>query len=140
MVTLSDLKQELRIDWNQDDAQLTRKLNSAIDIIEQYTNQSLVAKSVTLVSNGYPIEFFKTPIINIAGAHKVEHCGIVTILHAKRGDTITIDLGVSTYVNLYEAVIRLAVYLYEDREINAMTLPIDIQGLVNMYRNDNFIS
>ena len=140
MVNLQDLKDELAITWVEDDAKLTRKLNSAISIIEKYTNQSLVAKTVTLISNGKPKEFLQTPILNITGAKCVEHKAIGVVLYAKHGEEITIELGVSPYTNLYEAVIRLAVYLFEDREINPLNLPEDVQALVNQFRNDNFIS
>lgn len=139
-VTLQDLKDELEITWSDDDLKLQRKLDAAIDVVERYTNQSLVAKTITITSTGKPIEFFGTPILSITGAQRECYHGIGVTLYARDGDVITIDMGVSDIKALDEAVIRIASTLYEDGEIDSVRLPIDVQLLINQFRLDDFIS
>lgn len=139
-VTIQDLKHELRIDWSEDDIQLTRKLNSAIQIVERYTNQSLKEKTIKLRSYGKWIEFFGAPILEIRHAEKAEYNDMGVCLYAKHGAEIEIDLGVTDLANIDEAVIRIAVSIYEGEEITEVTLPIDVQLLLNQFRLDSFIS
>lgn len=139
-VTLQDLKDELEITWSDDDLKLQRKLDAAIDVIERYTNHSLVSKTITLTSTGRPIDFFGSPILSVSGAQKECYNDMGVALYAKDGDIITISMGVSNIKALDEAVIRIASTLYEDGEIDAVKLPIDIQLLVNQFRLDDFIS
>lgn len=139
MVTIQDLKDELLITWSQDDAKLQRKLNAAIGIVESYTNRSLVSKTVTRRSNGCPIEFYGSPIDSITGATRVDYTSLGAIIHAKSGDTVTIELGESDITALDEAVLRIGATLYENGEISEVTLPLDVQLLINQYRLDSFI-
>lgn len=139
-VTLQDLKDELEITWSEDDLKLQRKLDAAIDVIERYTNHSLRAKTITLTSTGKPINFFGAPILSVSGAQRVCYNSTGVTLYAKEGDTISISMGVSDIKALDEAVIRIASTLYEDGEIDAVKLPLDVQLLVNQYRLDDFIS
>lgn len=139
-VTLQDLKDELEITWSDDDLKLQRKLDAAIDVVERYTNHSLVAKTITLTSTGKPIEFFGAPILSVSGAQRECYNNTGVTLYAKDGDVITIDMGVSNIKSLDEAVIRIASTLYEDGEIDAVRLPLDVQLLINQFRLDDFIS
>ncbi len=139
MVTLDDLKQELLVTWSQDDAKLQRKLNAAIDIVERYTNRSLVSKTVTRRSNGCPIEFYGSPIESITGATRVDYNSLCAIIHAKSGDVVSIELGESDITALDEAVLRIAATLYENGEISEVNLPLDVQLLINQYRLDSFV-
>lgn len=139
MATLSQLKEELGITWNTDDAKLQRKLNAAIGIIERYTNRSIVAKTVTLKSYGKPIEFYGDPIISVNGAVSTCYNPLGVTIRAKEGDTVTIQLGASNINSLTEAVIRVAATLYENGEISEVSLPLDVQLLVNQFRLDSFL-
>lgn len=139
MVTIDDLKDELLITWSQDDAKLTRKLNAAINIVERYTNRSLVSKIVTRRSNGCPIEFYGSPIEDITGATQVEYTSLGAMIYAPSGSVVSIGLGESDITALDEAVLRIAATLYENGEISEVTLPLDVQLLINQYRLDSFV-
>lgn len=138
-VTLQDLKDYLNIQFSQDDAKLTRKLNSAIKIVELYTNHSLVAKTITYTSNGRYKEFYGYPILSITGAKSTCYNDLSVIIHSNEGETVTIQLGVSDDANLDEAVLRIAADIYENIEISETTLPLDVQLLLNMSRRDSFL-
>lgn len=139
-VTLEDLKDELLITWGNDDMKLQRKLDTAIDIIERYTNQSLTPKTVTRIGNGSNLEFYGAPILNITGAKSVRYNNLGATIHANNGDTIEIELGAVNIKALDEAVIRIASTLYEDGIIDPVKLPSDVQLLVNQFRLDSFVS
>lgn len=139
MVTIDDLKDELLITWSQDDAKLQRKLNAAVDIVERYTNRSLVSKTVTRRSNGCPIEFYGSPIESINGATRVEYTSLGAMIYAKSGDVVSIELGESYITALDESVLRIGATLYENGEISEVNLPLDVQLLLNQYRLDSFI-
>ena len=137
MVDLSDLKDALRIDFNDDDDILDRKLKTAIQVVERYTGHSLRDRSITYISDGKRREFFEYPI-TVNGGDVVED-GFSTFVYAKKGDSVTITFGVSEHENLWEAVIRIASYLYENIDINEVSLPADVQLLINQFRRDSFI-
>lgn len=140
MVALSDLKDYLNIPFNQDDAKLTRKLNAAVRIVELYTNLSLVAKTVTIRGSRRGVVFFGSPIISITGATDTCYNDMSVTIYANDGDTVTVQLGAVDEPNLDEAVLRIAATLYEGIEISEVTLPLDIQLLINQFRHDDFIS
>lgn len=138
MVDLADLKEALRIDFPDDDNILERKLRTAIAVIERYTSHSLHEHTEVIRSNGYPIEVYKYPIVSVDGGD-VEEMSIKSVIKAPRGSDVTITYGVSEHANLWEAVIRVASYLYENIDINEVSLPADVQLLINQYRRDDFI-
>ena len=138
MVDLADLKEALRIDFPDDDNILERKLRTAIAVIERYTSHSLHDHTEVIRSNGCPIEVYKYPIVSVDGGD-VEEMSIKSVIKAPRGSDVTITYGVSEHANLWEAVIRVASYLYENIDINEVSLPADVQLLINQYRRDDFI-
>lgn len=140
MVDLNALKDYLNIDFNQEDAKLTRKLNAAIRIVERYTNLSLVAKTVTIRGSRRGVVFFGSPIISITGATDTCYNDMSVTIYAKDGDNVTVQLGAVDEPNLDEAVLRIASTLYEGIEISEVTLPLDVQLLINQFRHDDFIS
>lgn len=137
-VDLADLKEALRIDFPDDDNILERKLRTAIAVIERYTSHSLHEHTEVIRSNGYPIEVYKYPIVSVDGGD-VDEMSIKSVIKAPRGSDVTITYGVSEHANLWEAVIRVASYLYENIDINEVSLPADVQLLINQYRRDDFI-
>lgn len=138
-VTLEQFKSIARIDYNQDNEELQLYLDGAVEFIENYTNHSLKEKTVTLVSNGCPIEFYSFPIISITGAERVEYCAVSTLIYATNGDVITIELGDSNKSILKAAVYSLATTMYESKEVDPMILPVDLQGKINQFRRDSFL-
>lgn len=142
MVTLDDLKQELLIDFSDFDVSLQRKLDVAIAIIERYTNIIVRERTGAFVSDGCPIKFYEYPIqiISIDKPYK-EYKGVDYIcIDTEKGANISVKFGDTTTAipEINEAIIRLAVYLYENKESSSVTLPVDIQLLVNQFRRGLF--
>lgn len=137
MVTIDNLKDYLNIDFNDDNVKLQRKLDASISRIERYTNLSLVAKTVNKRVYG-TFEFYGSPIISITGTPNI--CYNETGFTATGNGIIQIELGATDNPMIDEAVLKLAGQLYEDIEIDSVNLPLDIQLLLNQFRNDSFLS
>ena len=139
MVTLDQLKEDLRIDFDNDNAILQRNLDAAIAIVEKYTGYSMVAKAVPYRAViGHKFKVYMSPVESVNGG-TYEVCGTYTFITPTQS-TVTVNYGSVDYANLNKAVLRIAADLYENVEISEVTLPIDIQLLLNQYRNDSFIS
>lgn len=139
-VTLEQFKSIARIDYNQDDAELQLYLDGAVEFIENYTNHSLKEKTVTYVSNGCAKKFYGSPIVSITGATSTFYHDLHVVINANLGDTVTIQLGDSDKSILKAAVYSLATTMYESKEVETMTLPVDLQGKINKFRRGGFLS
>ncbi|MNT48687.1 Phage gp6-like head-tail connector protein [compost metagenome] len=139
MITLEQFKNIARIDFDNDDDELQLYLDGAIEYIENYTNYSLKEKTLTKVSNGCPIEFYGAPVINITGSDRVDNEDFSVLIYAKRGDTVTIELGVNESPLLESCVYSLALSMYETKEMYAINLPVDLQFKINKFRRDSFL-
>lgn len=139
MVTLDQLKEDLRVDFSADDAILQRNLDAAIAIVEKYTGYSMFAKSVPYRAViGHKFKVYMSPIESVTGA-TYEQCNNYTVIKPT-STNVTVEYGAVGYANLNKAVLRIAADLYENVEISEVTLPVDIQLMLNQYRNDSFIS
>lgn len=139
MVTIDELKQDLHITYNADDDILQRNLDAAIAIVEKYTSLSIVEKSVpynTVV--GHKFKVYQSPIESVTGGTYTE-CDTYAVI-TPMSTTVTVNYGSVNYANLNKAVLRIAADMYENVEISEVTLPIDVQLLLNQYRNDSFLS
>lgn len=139
-VTIEQFKKIARIDYNDDNDELQLYLDASVEFIEKYTNYSLSAKTVTLISNGCPIEYYGYPILSVSGTDKIEYGSLSATLYAPSGSTITVNLGDSNNAILKSAVYSLALTMYESKEISEVTLPVDLQCKINQFRRDSFIS
>jgi hypothetical protein len=141
MVTLEQLKEDLRIDYDNDDAILQRNLDAAVAIVEKYTSLSMVDKTLTYpVREGKCIKVYAYPVESVTGG-EFKDCYDYTLITPDRDvTTLTVDLGSVDYPNLNKAVLRIAGDLYENVEIDSVTLPIDVQLLINQYRRTSFLS
>lgn len=55
-VSLSEVKQWLKIDHNEDDAKLTELIASSVNTVETYINTPIITKSVLYVNDKYQID------------------------------------------------------------------------------------
>lgn len=139
MVTIDDLKQDLHITYNADNDILQRNLDAAIAIVEKYTSLSMVEKAVPYRAVvGHKFKVYQSPIESVTGGTYIE-CDTYAVI-TPTATTVTVNYGAVDYPNLNKAVLRIAGDMYENVEISEVTLPIDVQLLLNQYRNDSFLS
>lgn len=140
MVTLEQLKEDLRIDFDQDDAILQRNLDAAVSIIERYTGISISEKTLEFTGRDRPFKLYDVyPIDSIDGA-TFEDCGPYYVITPDDSGFISIEVGDEDIPALNKAALRVASDLYENIEIRETTLPIDVQMMVNKFRRGGFLS
>lgn len=141
MVTLEQLKEDLMIAYDNDDAILQRNLDAAVAIVEKYTSLSMVDKSLTYPArDGKCIKVYAYPVESVTGG-EFKDCYDYTLITPGAGVTsVTVEVGSVDYPNLNKAVLRISGELYENVEISEVALPIDIQLLLNQYRRTSFLS
>ena len=138
MATLEQLKEDLRVDFTDDDSILQRNLDAATAIVEKYTGLSMSDKTLTFTGKDKPFRLFDVyPIESVDGGTFAECSGGYLI--TPTDETVTVEVGSVNYPNLDKAVLRIASDLYENVEISEVSLPIDVQLLVNQYRKTSFL-
>src|SRR5690606_41590998 len=76
MATLEQLKEDLRVDFPDDDSILQRNLDAATAIIERYTGLSMSDKTLTFTGKDKPIILFDVyPIESVDGGTVSECAG-----------------------------------------------------------------
>lgn len=139
MVTLEQLKEDLRIDFDDDNAILQRNIDAAVAIVEKYTSLVMVARSEQRIASvGKKFKVFMSPVLSVDGGTFEEFDDYTLI--TPNATTVTINYGSVSLPNLDKAVLRIAADLYENVEISSVALPIDVQLMLNQYRNDSFLS
>lgn len=139
-VSLTLFKKIARIDWSQDDEELQLYLDGAVQFIEKKTNVSMSPKVVSYISDGSPREIYDFPILSVTG-HEKMHDGILsTVIYSKRGDVVTINLGDANNKILESVSYSVALTMYEQKEIDGVVLPTDVEIKVNRFIRDSFIS
>lgn len=136
MITIEALKSWLRIDFNDDDLTLQTCLDTAKEVIEEYTSHSLHAHTFEVESYGCDIKLYDYPITDIVADDEFKRYNKPDsiLLSAPFGTKFVISVGVSDKKQLHSAVYQLASYYYENREPDHVRLPTSIQVTVNQLR------
>lgn len=139
-VSLTLFKKIARIDWNQDDEELQLYLDGAVEFMEQKTNVSMRPKSISYVSDGCAREIYDFPILSVTGYDKMYNGVLSTVIYSKSGDTVNISLGDANNKMLEAVTYSVALTMYEQKEIDGVVLPNDVEIKVNRFIRDSFIS
>lgn len=135
-ITLEAFKKRAQVDFDDDNEIMQEMLDSAIEVIEEYTSHSLRLKTIEYKSVGKPITIYQTPIedIIVDGHHEIHQLIDGVVVDSPFGTRIVVSLGVSNKKQLESAVYQLACYYYENREPDHVRLPVSVQLLVNQLR------
>lgn len=141
VITLEDAKDYLRVDYDDQDAIITRNIKSAVSLIEQYTDVYLYEREITYALLGCSLEIYDSPL-TFTGTipTKTKARAMSVIVYGKSGDTYTANVGYSDVAdipqNLIDACYKMITYLYENRDAYSVSLPMDVQMLVNQFRRN----
>lgn len=152
VISLSRAKDWLEIDqsYTLDDQKVTDAILSAVNWIETYTNYRLYEREIQIDSDGCRIEVYDYPVtiisvVNDNGddvSYNSTKRANKLVINAPKGSLITLNVGYDHVTlipqQLLAGVRKLIVYLFENRDCFEMTLPVDVQGLVNQYRRGLF--
>lgn len=137
VISLQSAKDYLRVDYSDDDAIITRLIYTAVDRIEQYTHYMLYKRSTTYAMHKNSIEIYDFPI-TIDTDHKFSQNVLSITVYGCIGDNVHASIGYGAGGNIPQPLIsacyKLIAYLYENRDVYNVTLPLDVQMLVNQYR------
>jgi len=147
VITLEQAKAELVMTGISDrDAEITRLIQTAIGWVEQYTCYRLYERVETFIAYGcetvlpyYPITIDGVDHDGSAYANYKEKflpLGLRIICPSQ--STITATVGYSDVgeipAPLIEAAYKLITYLFENKDVYSVQLPVDVQILINQYR------
>lgn len=137
VISLQSAKDYLRVDYSEDDAIITRLIKASVSRIEQYTNYKLYQREVAYNMYGCELEIYDFPI-TLDTTLKTRQNVLSVSVFGREGDVINASVGYSVVADVPEdlltACYKLITYLYENRDTYPVTLPADVQMLINMYR------
>lgn len=149
VITLQEAKDNLRVDFDDDDAIIVRIIKTSIDWVEKYTCHKLWQRTETITSDGCPFEVYDYPVTVssvIKDGNPVSYTtqkrSLKLIIDTEKGAVVSLSVGYgdvdSIPYPLLEACFKIITYLYENRDAYGLGIPVDIQGLINQYRRGIF--
>lgn len=145
IITVEDAKNWLS---TEDETALPRLIASAVNWVELYTGHKLYPRTETVyvtrirdtVITGYPAIIVS--VLDVLGEpvpYKVLSTPKgLTVEYGYTAHSITVNAGYQTPGEipplLVEAAYKLLVYLYENRDMYPVNMPMDVQFMINKYR------
>lgn len=149
VITLQEAKNNLRVDFDDDDTLISRLIATSVGWVERYTCHKLWQRSETKISDGCPIEVYDYPVavdsvekdgnpVNYTTENRSDRL----IIKAPKDAVVVLSVGYGTVESipspLLDACYKIITYLYENRDAYGLGIPVDIQGLINQYRRGLF--
>lgn len=138
VITLPQAKEFLVVDFNDRDTEITRHIKSAISYVEKYTNIMLYQRAKSYTMTGCSLEIYDAPITFSNTELKKQQNVLSVTVFGKASDVVAATVGYSSVDDmppeLIEAAYKLLTYLFENKDIYSVGLPIDIQLLLNPLR------
>lgn len=139
VISLDSAKKDLVVDFSDRDVEITRHIKSAVSIIEQYTDVYLYQREVEYVLQDCSLEIYDSPLEWIGTTpERLKNRAMSVIVYGKKGDSYTANVGYADVEeipqNLVDACYKIITYLFENKDIYSVSLPLDVQMLVNQWR------
>lgn len=149
VITLQEAKDNLRVDFSDDDAIISRIIKTSIDWVERYTCHKLWQRTETITSDGCPIEVYDYPVTVSSVTndgnpvdYTTQKRSLKLVICAPKDAVVTLSVGYGSVdaipSPLLDACYKIITYLYENRDAYGLGIPVDIQGLVNQFRRGLF--
>lgn len=150
VISLQEVKSLLEIDFPDHDMDISEIIKASIEWIERYTSYRLWVREEVEYATSCQMEIYTFPINSIEVKndkgddvrYKSTKRTLKLLITAPEGSEITMNVGFEDLEEvpsmLTQACKKLAVYIFENRDAYPMTLPSDIQGMVNQFRRSMF--
>jgi hypothetical protein len=139
------LSVDLSDTWRDND--ITRCIKTSVAWVERYTDYALYERDVTINAVGCKTEIATYPIV-ITGVVNEDDAPVVDYktrtqplsitLYVPDQSVISATIGYDDVTDIPQPLIsaaeKLIVYLFEQKDSYSVSLPIDIQILINEYR------
>lgn len=148
VISLVQAKEYLVVTFPDHDGIITTAIGTAVSWVETYTGYRLYERTIDKDMIGcrsqlyeYPIEIttVKDPLGNVTDFSVCKRT-LSIIVDSRYGSSITAKVGYATVADIPEPLLsacyKLITYLYENRDAYGLTMPVDIQGLINQLRRD----
>lgn len=137
----------LSVDFPDKDTDITRCIKTAVAWVEQYTDYAMYERDITINATGcstnivtYPIAV--TGVVDSADkpvtGYKTINKPLSITLFVPDQSVISATIGYPDVTDIPQPLIsaaeKLVVYLFENKDAYASTLPVDIQLLINIWR------
>lgn len=148
VIPLTTAKTYLVVDFPDHDSVITTAIKTAVSWIERYTGYRLYQRDIVLPSkhNGLEVSDFPVSVISvtddgeISEYTKVNRALSIIIYTAYDDLDVNLSVGYTDVTKIPDELIsacyKLLTYLYENRDANDLSIPTDIQGLINQLRRD----
>lgn len=148
VISLADAKAYLRVDFSDDDAQITRMIKSALSTIEKMTNVLVYARNKSYLFQNYCTRVYDYPINSVVSTfdYTATEKELYTIYEVSNADNTKIELnvGYSDPADVPSEIIDCALqyikYMYYEAETdkaNRGELPKWLKDIIN--QNKRFI-
>jgi hypothetical protein len=141
LITLAEAKAELKVDFDANDALITRLIHTAVALIEQRTNHMLYPRTeLRRVRNGYELYDYPATVSNLVSgnAYTLDERSGYSVFELSTSEVATLELGYATKEEvpapLIEACYKLITYLYEHRDAYKAEIPSDIYLLIRPFQ------
>ena len=150
IISLSDAKANLAIDYNDYDTRITSLIKTAISWVETYTGWYLYQRDITIYStswqtniSAYPaalgvVKDNKGDTLNPQPLPKYGSLSFSICCQPQCAILLTVGFASADIAKipepLIEAANKLIVYLFENKDMYGTSLPTDVQILLNQYR------
>lgn len=142
-ITLTEAKAYLRgfdSSYTAEDTLIQSLIDSAEAWVEKYTDHVLSQRTEILEQGCH--EVYSYPLIvdkdASTGSYSVDKRSLKSIISVSRGANVSVKIGYATPSAIpgaiKTAVLKMVVYLYENRDVYTSELPFDLQILINQYR------
>jgi len=145
VISLEAVKNMLAVDFCDDDEQIGLLIDTAVSMVEKYTDHILYYREQVWYSSLKETAISLYPIIDITATYNneptaigIRYGSLTTYVSCQCGSKITANVG---YVDnsfipspLISACYKIIAYLYENRINYTATLPTDVQILLNQWR------
>jgi hypothetical protein len=148
VITLDQARTYLVVDYTDDDGDIKRAIETAVRWVENYTSHRLFERNETFDTEGCSTRLYEYPITvtGVVDSSDVSTdftiCKKITsiIVESHYGSSISATVGYSNVADvpstLLSACYKIITYLYENRDAYGLSIPVDIQGLINQERRD----
>lgn len=139
IITLEQAKENLHVDFDDDDAVIQRCINSAIGWVEKYTDYALQEKPITVYTGRCgTVDIVTYPFEVVTADVSIKRRALSSLLSYKSDSEIELIVGdwgtEEVPAPLIEACYKMITYYYENRDMYKQDAPTDVQYLCNQWR------
>lgn len=146
VISLDDAKAYLVVDFDDRDSEIERLIATAIGLVEQYTCYRLCEREETFVTYECKTDLSVYPVTIDSVVNEDDEVVTYTersyplslVLSAPKNSTVVMTVGYADTslipAPLIAACYKVITYLFENKDVYSVGLPVDVQMMINQFR------